>query len=77
MFNHSFTAYAFLGGGGGMVVTLSSLASIFGECSTIHSLPALFFLFFFFFFLSLKVEISSRTLIPHFRPGLVHSGSVS
>ena len=30
--------------------------------------------FFFFFF---KVEISSRTLIPLFRPGSVHSGSAS
>ena len=30
--------------------------------------------FFFFFF---KVEISSRTLIPHFRPGFVYSGSAS
>ena len=40
------------------------------ECTTIHSLPALFFFF-------LEVEISSWTLIPLFRPGLVHSGSVS
>ena len=40
------------------------------ECSTIHSPPALFFFFFF------KVEISSHTLIPVFRPGSVHSGWV-
>ena len=39
-----------------------------GEFSTIHSPPALFFLI---------VEISSRTLIPLFMPGSVHSGSVS
>ena len=35
-------------------------------------IPALFFSFFFF-----KVEISLRTLIPLFRPGSVHNGSVS
>ena len=44
-----------------------SLARIWGECSAIHSLLALFF----------KVEISSRTLIPLFSPGSVHSGWVS
>ena len=48
------------------LVTYSSLARILGECSTIHSSLAL-----------LKVEISSRTLIPLFRPGSVHSGSAS
>ena len=48
----------------------SSRAWIWGECSTIHSRPAIFFFFF-------KVEISSRTLISLFRPGSVHSGSVS
>ena len=38
---------------------------------TIHPPPALCFLFFF------KVEISLRTLIPFYTPGLVHSGSTS
>ena len=50
------------------MVGFSSLASIFGECSTIHSPPVLFLFFF-------KVEISFHTLIPFFRPGSVHSGS--
>ena len=40
------------------------------ECSTIHSPPALFV----FVFL---METSSRTLIPLFRPGSVHSASAS
>ena len=40
---------------------------ILGECVTIQSPPTLFFL----------VEISSRTLIPLFRPGSVYSGSAS
>ena len=40
---------------------------IWGECSTINSLPALFF----------KVEIRLHTLIPFLRPGSVHSGSAS
>ena len=53
-------------GAGG--VAFSTLARICGECSTIHSPPALFFF-------SFKVEISSRTLILLFRPGSVHSGS--
>ena len=51
-----------------VVVTFSSLARIFGECSIIHSLPALFFF---------KVEISSHALFPLFMWGSVHSGSVS
>ena len=37
--------------------------------------PPLFFSFLFFFFF--VVEISSRTLIPLFGPGSVHSGSAS
>ena len=55
-----------------LMVAFFSLASILeGEkSSTIHPTPA----FFFFFF---EVEISSRTLIPLFRPGSVHSGSTS
>ena len=48
------------------------LVRMLGECSTFHSQSVCFFLFCF-----LKVEISSRTLIVHFRPGSVHSGSVS
>ena len=46
-----------------VVVAFSSLAKILGEGSTIHSPSALF--------------LSSRTLIPLFRPGSVHSGSRS
>ena len=42
-----------------------SLARILGECSTIHSSPALSFFF------------SSRMPIPLFMPGSVHSGSAS
>ena len=52
-------------------VVFASGARIWGECWTIHSQPALFFFFFF------KVEISFRTVIPLFTPGLVHSGSAS
>ena len=37
-----------------------------------HSPPALFLIFFY-----IKVEISSHTLIPLFRPGSVHSGLAS
>ena len=50
------------------LVAFSSRVRILGECLTIHSPPA------FFFF---KVEISLRTLIPHFMQGSVHSGSAS
>ena len=50
------------------MVALSSFAKSLGECPTIHSPPALF---------SSSVEISSRTLIPFFMPGSVHSGSTS
>ena len=67
---------------------LSSFARIWGECSDIHSPPALClflscFIFvvvvclvFFFFFWG-GVEISSRTLIPLFMPASIHSGSAS
>ena len=48
---------------------LPRVRRILGERSTIHSLPALFFIF--------LMEISLRTLIPLFRPGSVHSGSAS
>ena len=51
-----------------VVVAFSSLARIFGECWNIHSPPAL---------LIFIVKISSRTLIPLFRPGSIHSGSPS
>ena len=58
-----------------MVVAFFSLVRILGECSIIHFSPALFF------FLGggegVKVEIRSRTLIPLFRLGSVHSGSAS
>ena len=55
-----------------VVDAFSSLAKILGKCSTIHSPPALLLHFFFF-----EVEISSRTLIPHVRPGSGQSGSAS
>ena len=51
-----------------VVSGLFSLARILGECSTIHSPPALFWF---------KVEISSRTLIPLSRPASVNSGPMS
>ena len=62
------------------VVEFSPYARIFGECSTIHSPLAVMGIFF-----SgggerereREVEITSRTLTPLFRPGLVHSGSAS
>ena len=54
------------------VVALFSPVRILGECLIIHSPHALLFLFLFF-----KVDISSRTLIPLFTPGSVHSGSAS
>ena len=50
-----------------VVVAFSSRARILGEYSTNYSPSTLFF----------KVEISSRTLIPLFRPGSVHGGSAS
>ena len=54
-----------------VAVAFSSIARILGECSTIHSLPELFSFFF------LEVKIGSRTLIPLFMLGSVHSGSAS
>ena len=42
-----------------------------------HSFPACALFFVFFVCLFFEVEISSRTLIPLFRPGSVHSGSAS
>ena len=56
-----------------VVVSFSPRARVWGECSTIHSPPALPPPFFSF----VKVEISSRTLIPLFRTGSIHSGSAS
>ena len=82
-----------------MVMAFSSLARIFGECSTIHFPPALFLLLLLpllfplplllllllrrrlllplLLLLLSEVEISSRTLIPLFMPGSLHSGSAS
>ena len=54
------------------VVPFSSLTKVLGEGWHIQSLPAFFFPPFFF-----KMEISSRTLIPYFMPGSVHSGPAS
>ena len=63
---------SFTGGGGGFFLACEN----FGECSTVHSLPELFFLslslsLFFFF----EVEISSRRLISLFMP--LYSGSAN
>ena len=57
------------GGGGGDGGGFILACEVFGKCLTVHSQP---FTFFFF-----NVEISSRTLIPLFTPGSVHSGSAS
>ena len=56
-----------------VVVAVSSLARIWGECSTVHSPPVLFVVV--VVVVVVEAEISSLTLIPHFRPGSVHSGS--
>ena len=50
-----------------VLVAFCSLPRIWGEYSTLHSPPALFF----------NWRFSSRTLIPLFMPGSVHSGSAS
>ena len=55
-----------------VVVAFSLLARIWGECSTIPHLCFFCFLLLFF-----ELEVGSCTLIPHFMPGSVHSGSVS
>ena len=55
-----------------LLLAFSWRARIFGECSTVHSPPARFVVCF-----VVLVEISSRALIPHCRPGSVHSGSAS
>ena len=52
-----------------LVMIFASRSSSLGECSTIHPPPALFFFF--------LMEVSSRTLIPLFGLGSVHSGSAS
>ena len=65
LYSYTWTSNMFLF----LVVAFSSLARFWGECSTIHSPPAFFFLFFFY------VEIILSTLIPLFTPGSVHSGS--
>ena len=53
-----------------MVVAFSSLARIWGECSTIHYPLAVLLLLLFVCFLFFKVEISSGTLIPLFGQNL-------
>ena len=53
------------------MVAFSSHLRIWGKGSTIRSPPALFFSFF------LKVKISWHTPLPFFRPGSIHSSSVS
>ena len=53
-----------------VVVAFSALVRIWGECASIHSPPALFFVV-------VEVEISLHTLILLIMPGSVHSGSVS
>ena len=58
-------------GHGGVVLAFSSRARILGRMFD-NSFPACAFFLLFF-----KVEISSCTLIPLFRPGSVHNGSAS
>ena len=53
-----------------------SLVRILAECSNVHSQPAFLLLLFFLSFF-LEVEINSRTLIPLFMSGSVHSGPES
>ena len=53
------------GGGGGFFLACEDFGRMFD-----HSFPACALFFF-------EVEISSRTLIPLFMPGSVHSGSAS
>ena len=53
-----------------VVVASFPRARVLGECLTNHSPPALFLKY-------VYVAISSRTLIPLFRPGSVHSGTAS
>ena len=50
------------------MVAFSSRARIWGEYSTIHSPPAIFFL---------KWRLAREKFFPLFRPGSVHSGSAS
>ena len=63
-----------------LVVAFSSHARILGRMFD-NSFPACAFCFlflsFFLFLLFFLKDISSRTLIPLFRPGSVHSGSES
>ena len=61
------------GGGGGGGGGFSFACEDFGRMLD-KSFSACAFFFSFFLF---EVEISSRTLIPFFRPGSVHSGSAS
>ena len=56
------------GGGGGLFLA----GEDFGRMCD-HPFPACAF----FFFFSFEVKISSRTLVPLFRPGSIHSGSAS
>ena len=53
------------------------VCKLLGECVAIHFPPALLLFFFSLFKKKKKVKISSRTLIPLFMPGSVHSGSAS
>ena len=65
------------GGGVVVVVVFSSLARIFGKCSTIRSPPALFSLRGWGLGCGAKMEISSRAPISLFMAGSVHGGSAS
>ena len=58
------------GGGGGFFLTCEDLRGMFN-----HSFPACVFCIFKCFLLFFSVEISLRTLMPLFRPGMVHGGS--
>ena len=75
---HWHISYVRLLGGGSDVVVVAFLshARIWGECSTTDSPPMLFFFLLVVFFLSIYGD-RSCALIPLFKPGSVHSGSVS
>ena len=66
--DNDFREYLVYGGGGGFFLACEDFGRMFD-----NSFPACAVFLFFFY----EVEISSRTLIPLFRPGSVHSGSAS
>ena len=59
-----------------MVLAFPSLARIWGRQFN-HSFPACAFVVVVVVVVDVEVEISSRTLVPLFMPGPVHSGCAS